>query len=93
MATSTTTYVHRQTNASNFRGTSAQILAWHRWFGTATAVWAALVAALLQFADRSGSPRRVRGCFRLTLVIGVILVSVAGYLGASLIYGLHHFVW
>ena len=78
---------------SNFRGTSAQILAWHRWFGTATAVWAVLVATLLQFADRSGSPLRVRGYFRLTLVIGVILVSVAGYLGASLISGLHHFVW
>ena len=78
---------------SHFRGTSAQILAWHRWFGTATAVWAMLVAALLLFADRSRSPLRVRVYFRLTLVIGVILVSVAGYLGASLIYGLHHFVW
>ena len=78
---------------SNFRGTSAQILGWHRWFGTATAVWAVLVAALLQFADRSGSPLRVRGYFRLTLVIGVILVSVAGYVGASLFYGLRHFTW
>jgi hypothetical protein len=56
-------------------------------------VWAVQVAALLQFADRSGSPLRVRGCFRLTLVIGVILVSVGGYLGASLIYGLQHFAW
>jgi len=27
------------------------------------------------------------------LVIGVILVSVGGYLGASLIYGLQHFAW
>ena len=78
---------------SHFRGTSAQILACHRWFGTATAVWALLVAALLQFADRTGGPLRVRGCFRLALVIGAILVSVAGYLGASLIYGRHHFVW
>jgi hypothetical protein len=31
--------------------------------------------------------------FRLTLLVGIILVSVAGYLGASLIYGLHHFTW
>jgi len=85
--------VHRQTNTPNFRGTSAQILAWPGWFETATAVWAVQVAALLQFADRSGSPLRVRGCFRLTLVIGVILVSVGGYLGASLIYGLQHFAW
>ncbi len=78
---------------SDFRGTSVPILAWHRWFGTATAVWAVLIATLLQFANRSGSPLRVRGYFRLTLVIGVILVSAAGYLGASLIYGLHHFAW
>jgi hypothetical protein len=27
---------------SNFRGASAQILPWHRWFGTATAVWAVI---------------------------------------------------
>ena len=78
---------------SNYRGTSAQLLAWHRWFGTATAAWAVFVAMLLEFARRNGDSLRWRCWFRLILVIGVMLVSVAGYLGASLIYGLHHFAW
>jgi len=78
---------------SNFRGASAQILEWHRWFGTATAAWAVVVATLLEFARKNGSPLRWRYYFRLALVIGVILLNVAGYLGASLIYGLHHFTW
>jgi len=78
---------------SNYRGASSQLLEWHRWFGTATAVWAVVVATLLEFACRNGSSLRWRYYFRLALVIGVVLVNVAGYLGASLIYGLHHFTW
>lgn len=78
---------------SHYSGASAQILTWHRWFGTATAVWAVLVAALSEYARRSSSPASTRHLFRLTLLIGVILVNIAGYLGASLIYGLHHFTW
>lgn len=71
---------------SHFSGMSANVLTWHRWWGTATAVWAVFVAAL---AQRSHS----RSLFRLTLLIGIIFVSIAGYLGASLIYGLNHFTW
>ena len=78
---------------SNYRATSDQLLSWHRWFGTATAAWAVFVAALLEFARRDGSSLRLRYWFRLTLLVGAILVSVAGYLGASLIHGLHHFTW
>jgi uncharacterized membrane protein/mono/diheme cytochrome c family protein len=78
---------------SNYRGASAQILTWHRWFGTGTAVWAVLTAALSESLRRKGNPHRLARAFRLTLLVGVILVSVAGYRGASLIYGLHHFVW
>jgi uncharacterized membrane protein len=63
---------------STYRGSTAEILMWHRWFGTATAVWAIVVAAVSEFASRRGNP---------------ILVSIAGYLGASLIYGPHHFTW
>jgi uncharacterized membrane protein/mono/diheme cytochrome c family protein len=78
---------------SNYSGASAQILTWHRWFGTGTAVWAVLTAALSESLHRKGNPARLACTFRLTLLVGVVLVSVAGYLGASLIYGLHHFVW
>jgi uncharacterized membrane protein len=77
---------------STYAGASASVLSWHRWFGTGTAVWAALAATLGEFSSRRDNPR-LTGYFRLTLVIGAILVSIAGYLGASLIYGLNHFSW
>ena len=77
----------------SFTGTSAWVLEWHRWFGTATAIWAVLTAGLSELAHRRGNPWGLRFGFRFTLVTGIILVSVAGYLGASLIYGLNHYVW
>jgi uncharacterized membrane protein/mono/diheme cytochrome c family protein len=78
---------------STYAGVSASVLLWHRWFGTGTAIWAVLAATLLEFSNRRGNPRRLAGYFRLTLIIGAVLVSIAGYLGASLIYGLNHFSW
>lgn len=78
---------------SNYHGVSAQILTWHRWFGTGTAVWAVLTVVLSESLHRKGNPQQLARAFRLTLLVGIVLVSVAGYLGASLIYGLHHFVW
>ena len=78
---------------SHFSGLPAQILTWHRWWGTATAVWAIFLAALCQYAHGTASPSRARSVFRLTLLVGIISVSIAGYLGASLIYGLNHFAW
>jgi uncharacterized membrane protein len=78
---------------STYHGASAAVLLWHRWFGTGTAIWALLAATLLESSNRRGNPRRLSCWFRGTLVIGAVLVSVAGYLGASLIYGLNHFSW
>jgi uncharacterized membrane protein/mono/diheme cytochrome c family protein len=77
----------------SFTGTSAWVLEWHRWFGTTTAVWAVLTAGLSELAHRRGNSSGVRHGFRLMLITGVVLVSVAGYLGASLIYGLNHYTW
>jgi len=78
---------------STYAGVSASVLWWHRWFGTATAGWAVLTALLLELSNRRRNSGRLSSYFRLTLVIGVVLVSIAGYLGASLIYGLNHFSW
>ena len=78
---------------SSFAGTSAEVLQWHRWFGTATAVWAVSAAGLFQWSHRKGHPANLRSGFRLTLIAGILLVSIAGYLGASLIYGLNHYSW
>jgi len=71
---------------SNYGASSQQVLAWHRWVGTATALWAVLTAWL---SVREPSHR----LFRASLCLGIVLVSVAGYLGGSLIFGLHHFTW
>lgn len=77
----------------SFTGTSAEVLVWHRWLGTATAIWAVLTAGLSELAHRRGNPHGLRSGFRLALVAGIFLVSAAGYLGASLIYGLNHYTW
>jgi uncharacterized membrane protein/mono/diheme cytochrome c family protein len=76
-----------------YGGASAAVLWWHRWVGTGTAVWAVLTAMLSEFSNRRGNPHRLSYYFRLTLGAGAVMVSVAGYLGASLIYGLNHFSW
>jgi uncharacterized membrane protein/mono/diheme cytochrome c family protein len=66
--------------------TAVDVLAWHRWLGTATAVWAVWTAWL------AGRPQWQRG-FAWSLCAGIVLVGVAGYLGAALVFGLHHFTW
>ncbi|HTS18666.1 MAG TPA: DUF2231 domain-containing protein [Verrucomicrobiae bacterium] len=78
---------------SSYRGTSASVLIWHRWLGTTTALWALVVVVLLEAAHRRQRNDESRRLFRISLGLGIILVSVAGYLGASLIYGLDHFKW
>jgi uncharacterized membrane protein/mono/diheme cytochrome c family protein len=67
-------------------GFSRELLAWHRWLGTATALWAAWTAWL------AGRPRW-RGGLVWSLCVGVVLVGGAGYLGAALVFGLHHLTW
>ena len=68
------------------------LLWWHRWFGTATALWAA-VCAVLAFIEAcpEGSPARQR--FRGALLLGAALVGLSGFLGSALIYGLDHYAW
>ncbi|MEQ1860083.1 MAG: DUF2231 domain-containing protein [Chthoniobacteraceae bacterium] len=81
-------------NASftSYVGSSASILKWHRWLGTFTALWTVACAALSVMSEcREGSPERQR--FRGTLLVGATLVSVTGFLGSALIYGLDHYAW
>ncbi len=81
-------------NASftSYVGSSASVLKWHRWLGTFTAAWTVVCAALVVMSEcREGSPERQR--FRGTLLVGTLLVSVSGFLGSALIYGLDHYAW
>lgn len=78
---------------SNYTGASSGILEWHRWLGTATAAWAVITAIVSELAHRSGQPRSLRYKFRVLLLVGIILLSLAGYFGASLTFGPAHFRW
>jgi uncharacterized membrane protein len=81
-------------NASftNYLGENVSILFWHRWVGTLTGVWALVCSVLLLLCDddlKSLARRRFRGA----LLLGAGLVSIAGFLGGALVYGLDHYAW
>ena len=62
----------------------------HRWSGTATALWAGY---LLLVSERAAAGDGSRSRFRLVLFGGAALVSISGFLGGSLLYGLDHHAW
>jgi uncharacterized membrane protein/mono/diheme cytochrome c family protein len=77
---------------SSYNKAPLALLWWHRWLGTAAAIWAAICAALVLVSEcQEGSPQRQR--FRGALLVGALLVSVSGFLGSALIYGLNHYAW
>jgi hypothetical protein len=69
---------------ASFTAKSAALLAWHRWLGVATAIVAVLAWAL----SRKASP-----ALRPVLILGAILVLVAGALGGGLSHGFSHYRW
>ncbi|MCE9609868.1 MAG: hypothetical protein K8R23_06625 [Chthoniobacter sp.] len=75
---------------TSYAGQNAVILSWHRWLGTGTSAWALLCAGLAMIGDnREGTPERQR--LRGALLAGAGLVSITGFLGSALIYGLDHY--
>lgn len=73
-------------------GSGAWIYNWHRWLGTITAVWSVVCAVLICLAEcEEGSPERRR--FRGALMLGAVLVSVVGFLGGALVFGIDHYKW
>ena len=76
-----------------FRLTDASwVMMTHRWLGTSTVVCAGLVL-LLSELSRSPSRRGARICFRVTLVVVAGLVSVTGFFGGAVVFGLDHYSW
>src|SRR5262249_43559826 len=63
----------------------------HRWLGTSTAACAVLVLVL---SERSRHPDRQRSriWFRVALFIAAVLVSVTGFFGGALVFGLKHYI-
>jgi mono/diheme cytochrome c family protein/uncharacterized membrane protein len=71
---------------------STWVMMSHRWCGTALAALAGLVLLLSELSYRS-ERRHTRIVFRVTLLVVAGLVSVTGYLGGGLVYGLDHYTW
>ncbi len=65
-------------------------LFWHRWLGTATAVWAVFTILLWWWYELRSTPGR-RVYYRAALFGGALLVSVTGHLGGLLVYGLDYY--
>ena len=76
-----------------FRLTDASwVMMTHRWLGTSTVVCAGLVL-LLSEVSRHPDRRGTRICFRVTLLVVAGLVSVTGFFGGAVVFGLDHYSW
>ena len=77
---------------SSYDKAPGALLWWHRWLGTGTSVWVVICAALLLLHKcEEGSKERQQ--FRGALLLGAALVSISGFLGSALIFGLDHYAW
>lgn len=77
---------------ADYSGFSARLLLFHRWVGVSTA----LASGVSLFAcERLWQTDRNewRRPYRFTLFLCTLLVTVAGHLGASLIYGWEYLAW
>jgi uncharacterized membrane protein/mono/diheme cytochrome c family protein len=78
---------------AGFRFTDASwVMMMHRWIGTCTVVCAGLVLVL---SDLSRHPARHRTQvgYRVTLFVAAALVSVTGFFGGAVVFGLNHYAW
>ena len=76
-----------------FRLTDASwVMMTHRWLGTSTVVCAGLVLVLGEVSRRPDR-RRTRMCFRIALLVVAALVSVTGFFGGAVVFGLDHYRW
>lgn len=78
--------------SANYDGELAQVLEYHRWLGTGTAVLAVIVAMLSEVHRRR--PAAIwRVAYRLSLFLVAAAVSLTGHLGGTLVYGLDYLKW
>jgi uncharacterized membrane protein/mono/diheme cytochrome c family protein len=79
--------------AGRFQLTDASwVMMTHRWLGTSTVVCAGLVFVLSELSRRPDRPG-TRACFRITLLVLAMLVTVTGFFGGAVVFGLDHYRW
>jgi uncharacterized membrane protein/mono/diheme cytochrome c family protein len=64
----------------------------HRWIGTLTVALAVLVLVLSELSRRPARGR-TRVLFRVTLFVAAALVSLTGFFGGALVYGINYHDW
>ncbi len=77
---------------SSYNKAPGALLWWHRWLGTGTAIWVLICAGLI-ILNKCEEGSKERQQFRGALLLGAALVSISGFLGSALIYGLDHYAW
>jgi uncharacterized membrane protein len=68
------------------------VLTAHRWLGTATVACAGLVLLLFEVSRRPNGHRSHRWA-RLALLVAAVLISVTGFFGGAVVFGLDHYSW
>jgi uncharacterized membrane protein/mono/diheme cytochrome c family protein len=68
------------------------VMMMHRWLGTSTVVSSGLVLILCELSRRPDR-LRTRICFRVALLAVAVLVSVTGFFGGAVVFGLDHYRW
>ena len=64
----------------------------HRWLGTSTVAWAGLVLVLSE-VGRHPDRRGIRLCFRVSLLLLATLVSITGFFGGAVVFGINYHAW
>jgi mono/diheme cytochrome c family protein/uncharacterized membrane protein len=71
---------------------ASRVMITHCWLGIVT-VLVAVVLLVMSELSRLPERRRTRIWFRLTLLAEVVLVSVAGFFGGAIVFGVDHYAW
>ena len=78
---------------AGFRFTDASwAMMMHRWIGTFTVAFAVLVLVLSEMS-RHPARHRTQVGFRVTLFVVAVLVSVTGFFGGAVVFGLNYHAW
>jgi mono/diheme cytochrome c family protein/uncharacterized membrane protein len=78
---------------AGFRFSDASwVMMMHRWLGTVTVGCAVLVLLLSELSRHPGR-HRTKISFGVTLCVAAILVSVTGFFGGAVVFGLNYHAW